>query len=187
MAEHVFENQLEAFDGSESEVEIDGFTITARIQADQDHGPPWEEEDGHGPVSDWRSRESKRPGERVLCSDNSMRRYYDFEEAVKIACRDGWDAPPYGEGTAGERAHRAATADFEQMRRWCDNQWRYWGVVLSVSKKGIVLDSHAASLWGIGVDGDDSYLTECANEMIDEALEAGKTALASLVAKEVIS
>lgn len=143
-------------------------------------GPPWKEHDGHGPVSDW-TRRSKLPGERVLCDDRGFRRYYDWQEAVKIARRDGWDAPPFGVGTAGERAVRAAESDFQHLRGWCNDTWHWVGVVLSVSKAGIELDGYAASLWGIdaGEDGGE-YLTDVANELLDEAVKVGKARLESL-------
>lgn len=76
-------------DGDTSTVERDGYVVTATVVRDDDMGAPWENEDGHGPVSRWTSR-PKRPGERVLNVDRGSYRYYDFAEAVKIAKRDGW-------------------------------------------------------------------------------------------------
>lgn len=160
--------------------EIDGFTIQARLKYDDDAQAPWDREDGHGPVSEWTTRE-KAPGERVLCADRSSKRYYDFAEAVRIAKRDGWDAPPYGTGTAGERAARAAEADYQRLRDWCEDRWHYVGVVLSVSRNGVMLDNHAASLWGIEDDAGD-YLTECAEDMLDEAVRVGHAVLAKIAA-----
>lgn len=162
--------------------EIDGFTVTARIEHDNNAGTPWEREDGHGPVSDW-TRRDKLPGERVLNEDGGSKRYYHFEEAVKIAKRDGWDAPPYGTGTKSERAARAAEHDFQALRAWCNDEWSYCGIVLSVAKSGVTLDEHAASLWGIERNypgSDNAYLTEVANELLDEALDAAKKTLAKL-------
>ena len=102
----------------------DGFTLKLTAEHDSDHGAPWEECDGHGPVSEWSQRD-KRPGERVLCSDRHSKRFYDFAEAVRIAKRDGWDAPPYKTGTKGEQAVRAVEADFEYLQDWCENRWGY--------------------------------------------------------------
>lgn len=160
--------------GDEIETKVGKLTVKARIEYDEDMGPPWKEHDGHGPVSEWTSR-SKRPGERVLCGDFHVR-FYDVQEAIKIARRDGWDAEPFGTGTAGERAARAVEADYQRLRAWCYGDWRYVGVVLSVSKGGIVLDNYAASLWGIESDSGE-YLTEVANELLPEALEAAQRAL----------
>lgn len=155
---------------------IDGIKVTARVEHDGDMGPPWEEDDGHGPVSEW-TRRAKHPGEMVLAEDRGHKRFYDFAEAVKIARRDGWDAPPYG-GTPGQKAHRAAMADFENLRAWCNDEWHWCGVVLSVSIESddgddIELSGHAASLWGIESNGGD-YLIEVANELVDEALDVAK-------------
>ncbi|WP_239482854.1 hypothetical protein [Paraburkholderia sp. C35] len=78
-------------DGDIEEWVIDGRTYRVRInvQDDIDHGAPWEEHDGHGPVSDWTTRD-KRPGERVLSSDRGIKRFYDVQEANRIAEQDGW-------------------------------------------------------------------------------------------------
>ena len=75
--------------------EYKGRMFSVEIESDDDYGAPWEECDGHGPVSDWTTR-AKRAGEMVLCSDNrgSFRRYYDVQEACKIAKRDGWGFMP---------------------------------------------------------------------------------------------
>ena len=74
--------------------EHDGFDFKVYIEDDQDSGTPWDREDGHGPVSDWTTRD-KQAGELVLHSGRSHKRYYDFAEACKIARRDGWGFMPY--------------------------------------------------------------------------------------------
>lgn len=66
---------------------------------------------------------------------------------------------------------------------WFGNDWFYCGVVLSVSKNGVVLDDHAGSLWGIECnypESNNSYLTEVANELLPEALETAETILHAL-------
>jgi len=160
--------------------ELDGFIVTARVERDDDMREPWKEHDGHGPVSDWTSRD-KRPGERVLTNQYS-KRYYDYAEAIKIAKRDGWDAPPYSEGTPGERAVRAVEADFKHLQDWCNDEWCWCSVILSVSKSGVTLDKYAASLGGIE-STDRSYLTEVANELLDEAVVQGKSILSHLCSR----
>lgn len=151
-------------DGDSITASVKGYDVTARIVRDEDMGPPWKEHDGHGPVSDWTSR-AKRAGELVLNEDRGSRRYYDFAEAVKIAKRDGW-----GPGAP----HEAARKDFEAMRAWCNDEWWWVGIVLSVSRNGVELSDHAASLWGIDANhpqGNNDYLTEIANELLPEALK----------------
>lgn len=162
--------------------EVDGFTVTATIHHDPDT-KPWHH-DGHGPVTKWVSR-AKRPGERILASDHtSHHRYYDFSAAVAIARRDGWDAEPYGQGTPGQRAERAAEADYRSLKAWCDDEWFFCGVALQVSRNGIRLtDKYAASLWGIDCNhpnGNNAYLTDVANDLLDEALDEARRSLAAL-------
>lgn len=70
--------------------EAEGRTFLVRVHRDDDMGPPWEEHDGHGPVTGWERRKDKLPGELVLCEDRGSRRFYDFQEACRIARRDGW-------------------------------------------------------------------------------------------------
>ncbi|MEO5342210.1 MAG: hypothetical protein H7842_02530 [Gammaproteobacteria bacterium SHHR-1] len=68
---------------------------------------------------------------------------------------------------------------------WENDDWFYCGVVLSVSVAGVVLDKHAASLWGIECNypgSDNSYLSDVANELLDEALEAGRQVLETVKA-----
>ena len=166
--------------GETQTIKVGKFEVTATIHHDGDHGAPWEEEDGHGEVSEWTARD-KRPGERVLISDRQSKRFYDFAGAVELAKRDGWDTPPYGTGTKGERAARAAEADYRNLKAWADNEWYYVGIVLSVSCKGITLAEHGASLWGIESSAGD-YLTETANDLLPEALRAAAAAKKALAA-----
>ena len=166
-----------------AECEAHGFTFRAAMEYDHYHGAPWQEEDRHGPVSDW-VRRDKRAGELVLCEDSGSYRYYDFQEASKIAKRDGWDTAPFGQGTRGERAARAAMADYDRLRKWCGDQWHYCGVVVVTAyREDIALGS--ASLWGIESDAGD-YLLEVANELLPEALEEARERVARL-AKEPAS
>ncbi len=156
------------------------FTLTARIHHDTDHGAPWDEEDGHGPVSDWRCADSKQAGELVLHTNHSKARFYDYAEACRIALRDGWDAAPYNEyksETPRQQAAKAALADYNRLRQWCGDQWSYVGVMVECSQDDIQLGE--ASLWGIESDCDD-YLAEVANELCDEALEEAREAIARL-------
>ena len=63
------------------------------------------------------------------------------------------------------------------MAAWKKDEWFYCGVILSVAIEGLVLDVHAASLWGIEAnypDSDNAYLSEVANELLPEAVEAAK-------------
>lgn len=144
---------------------------TFRLEVDQDEciGPPWKESDGHGPVSEWTCRD-KRPGEWVLCKDGRSKRYYDFAEAMRIAKKDCWDAKPYGVGSKGEQAYRAVKEDFEYLRGWCNDQWTY--AVLHVTLLGEdgewQSDSHLGGVeWYYTVS---DYIMGTAKELADELL-----------------
>lgn len=153
-------------------IERDGRGFEVSIYSDDDAGEPWSREDGHGPVSDW-ERRSKAPGEVILASDRGDRhRFYDMQDAVAIALRDGW-------GSAGDegmsrkaKAAKAAREDFERLRAWCRDDWHYVGVVVrpACDKCGEVHgDDYTYAVWGIESDSGD-YLDEVANELIDECL-----------------
>ena len=159
------------YDGGETIALEKGYSAIVKIMRDEDGGEPWKNEDGHGPVSEF-ERRSKRPGELVLNEDRDWKRFYDFAEAVKIARRDGWDTKPYNTGTAGERAHRAAMADYENLRGWCNDEWHYIGVIVTVYRHGAEIASD--SLWGIEDYTD--YWQEVARDMITGAVDGDITA-----------
>lgn len=79
---------------------VDGRIFRISIIADDTAGTPWENEDGHGPVSDFTQR-PKRPGELYVSGifqrNRPWARFYDFQEACKIARRDGWGVSPHSE------------------------------------------------------------------------------------------
>lgn len=155
-------------------------TAVVAIVRDDDMSAPWEER-GDGLVSDW-TRRDKMPGELVLASDRGFKRFYDFAEACRIALREGWNAEPYyipGE-TKRQRAAKAARADFERSRRWCNDDWHWVGVCLfELPRDGV--ERHAqyiadaapfgilnhAALWGIESDSP-AYHAEVARDLISE-------------------
>ena len=88
------------------------------------------------------------------------------------------DAGFIGSGTGFRDRFAKAQAKAERvMAAWKNDEWYYCGVILSVAIDGLVLDDHAASLWGIEAnypDSDNAYLTEVANDLLSEALETAK-------------
>ena len=63
---------------------------------------------------------------------------------------------------------------------WKQDQWNFFGLILSVAKNGVVLDQHAASLWGIEgnlPNTDNTYFSEVFDDLEDEALERGAEVL----------
>jgi hypothetical protein len=158
-------------------IEVDGYRFMVGIDHDQDMGAPWDEHDGHGPVSEWTSRD-KRPGEVKVNSERGSYRYYDLAEANRIAKRDGWGlaekdkaelAKQLGrEPTRGEIRAAAVRKDLDYIEGWCNDswQWQWVRVVLVVGEDDEEDTSFEDSLGGI--DGsDDDYIEECARDMID--------------------
>jgi hypothetical protein len=154
--------------------ELNGATYAAKLERDDWHGAPWDEECGHGDVTGWETRD-KRPGEMILSEDRRAKRFYDFAGAVKLAKRDGWNAKPYdvpGE-TKGQRAHKAAMADFNRLRAWCNDDWCYVGVIVATVCPCCdeVQEDNTQSLWGIESDAGE-YLFEVAQELAEELAPA---------------
>ena len=150
-----------------------GYTFRVEILTDENDSP-WEQEDGHGPVTGW-TRRDKLPGEWVLCSDRFSKRYYNFQEAMQTAKIDRWDAPPYGVGTKGEQALRAVTADYEWLRRWCAGDWYYVTLRVTLMKEdedgGLVKTDLDDYLGAVEYDYRQSgFWMECAKEMADDLI-----------------
>lgn len=171
-----------------------GYKFTFKSEPDQDHGPPWEDNEGCGIVSGWLDRDTKRPGERVLHTDGGQCRFYDWQATMKKARADGWGIrwdgttewqrirgsrkglPEikkftefewrlwYAGLTRGEKALLAAEDDFVRMRGWCNDQWSYIGIIVTHVRTGWV-----ESLWGIESDCE-SYHCEVAEELADEII-----------------
>ena len=95
------------------------------------------------------------------------------------------DAPGFiGPGSGWrDRFEAAQVRATDIMRAWHNDEWFYCGIILSVSIEEIVLDTHAASLWGIEANypsSDNSYLTETATELLSDALTIGRATVARL-------
>lgn len=117
--------------------------------------------------------------------------------------RDEGFWPSKNPDDCGYIGENPATSYDDQMKRakeimeaWKDDEWFYCGIVLSVSKNGVMLEKHAASCWGIecnypinpnetreNMPGSfpNYYLNEVANDLLSEALEVGKTTLKKLI------
>ena len=154
----------------------DGWYVEFESEYDQDHGEPWKNECGHGPVTDW-VRRDKHSGERVLCSDCSAKCYYDFAEAMKIAKHDGWGLN-LGElakltkrlghtPTKGQITEAAVEHDFQHLRDWCEDRWHYIGVIVTLFNEDDE-EQDERSLWGVEDSGD--YYQTVASELADELI-----------------
>jgi hypothetical protein len=163
--------------------EHEGFTIVATLHADDDQDPPWEREDGHGPVY---TTKHPKAGWRRLTYEADPTYYYDYEGALALAMRDHWG--PRGGDRPGlsreDNAKLAVEEDYEALRAWCEDEWRYYGVAVTVSKAGVQLTGeYDHAVWGIEGNypgGDNSYFPEVANQLAEEALDAAKETLKTL-------
>ena len=98
---------------------------------------------------------------------------------------DPQDAGFIGAGKTDADLDTAKARAKAVMDAWEADAWFYCGIVLTVRRAGVVLDDHAASLWGIEAnypESDNAYLAEVADELLPEALEAARSALARLCA-----
>ena len=145
------------------QIEISGLKFRIEYERDNDMGAPWKEYGGHRPVSGWENR-NKKPSELVLNEDGRSKRFYDFQEAVKIALRDGWDAKPYNTGneTKRQQAAKAARADFEHLRAWCADEWHWCGVIVKLLDD----DGEDEACGGYASD-DEEYLASEARNMAE--------------------
>lgn len=176
----IFSEKFDSYvcEGETIEAIRNGIKFVATIHNDSDHGAPWDECDGHGPVSDW-TRRDKAPGELILCSDRGSKRFYDFAAACKIARLDGWGCKPYSiEGEAArQKAARAARHDYEVLRAWCNDEWTYCGIaVQAFDANGEELTGeYDFALWDIEMNypkSENAYLSEVAEDLAQEILRS---------------
>jgi hypothetical protein len=118
-----------------------------------------------------------------------MQTFKPFDRFVCIGDSRSVDVGPLRVVATIHADHDTTPEDFEHfggtdhVDAWSRGEWFYCGIVLSVWCDEVCLTDHAASLWAIEAnypDSDHSYLTECANELIDEAVREGQTILARL-------
>lgn len=97
------------------------------------------------------------------------------------------DAGFIGAGNGWRERFDVAQARAEAvMEAWRKDEWFYCGIVLCVAVDGIILDDHAASLWGLEAnfpDSDNAYLTEVAHDLLPETMDAAIAARARLCAR----
>ncbi len=115
-------------------------------------------------------------GDKITCEVDG------FE--VRATIEDDHDTRPQDNGFDPDDKDYGA-----ENRKICDawsrDEWHYSGVVLSVWRAGVCLTDHGASLWAVERNfpgADNTYLRTVANEMLAEALDAGKATLAKLCA-----
>jgi hypothetical protein len=156
--------------------ELGAYTFRVEFRDDDNYRPePWTDGDGYGIISDWRKRDdwrgnvSKAPGERVLCEDGRQARFYDVAATMKKARAEGWGCGEHKHATDREACACAVERDYEHWRRYCEGQWNYVGVVVTLLDDDDEPTDETESLWGIESDCTD-YLTDMAHELAREIL-----------------
>ena len=114
-----------------------------------------------------------------------MQTFKPFDRFVCVGDSRSVDVGPLRVVATIHADHDSSPYDYnaEYREEWERGDWFYCGIVLSVYCDDVCLTDHAASLWGLEAnypDSDHSYLTECANELIDEAVRECQTILARL-------
>jgi hypothetical protein len=150
----------------DDQLTLNGHSFSVRIEHDQDSGPPWEEQDTLGEVTEWEKR-TKHPHERILSreyrrNDLADCHFYDFAGAVRKARSEGFKGPA---------AQQAAEREFDYLRRWCIGEWSYVGIVVTLLDAQGEETDQSASLWGIESDQDDIHnevALELAHEIIND-------------------
>jgi hypothetical protein len=161
-------------------VERDGFRFRVNFPADTDHEAPWDDGDGRGIVSDWTSRD-KHPGEVTLFTDrHGSKRYFDWSGTIAKAKLEGWGLgdekhaaleaklgqPP----TRGQIIEASVRSEFDNFRKWLNDEWQYVGIVITHIPAGDDEESapndYTHAVWGFD-DSDDSYLSDEVDGMID--------------------
>lgn len=152
-----------------------GVQFTRATERDDDGSPPWSRADGHGVVTEWIRPDQAPEGARELCREHGTARYYDWRASLEIARRDKWGLSDqdrrrlevkYGRELTAEEVTRAAVEqDYQFLRGWCQDDWEYVGVAVTVDGTGL-----RASLWGIESIAE-SYIEEVARELADQILD----------------
>lgn len=152
-----------------------GVSFSLTTEPDDDADAPWDREDGHGPV---RYARNKAAGDLFLHHGWRADRFYGYAEACRLALKDGWGYGGKGVAewqatglTKRQIAANAARADFERMRAWCNDEWYYCGVIVTMldGNDEPMGTEFSASLWGIESDSDD-YIKEVGAELADDFL-----------------
>jgi len=148
-------------------LQVNGLSFRVEVHHDEAMREPWKSHDFHGVVSEW-TRRDKLPGERVLASDRESKRYYNVQESMEIALRDGWGCENPEGKTKRQIAAEAVEMDFQRLRAWCNDEW-YWCYVTVqlLGKDGSTIPGFCASLGGIESDSED-YIQETARELAEE-------------------
>lgn len=156
-----------------------GITFLVTLEDDDCHAPPWVENDGHGEVTGWQRADYMNPprGYWRLNWDRGSERLYNWRESLAIAKRDSWGLAPDAYAGLAKRLGREPTGrdirkeavrrDFEYLRAWCNDDWRYIGVIVEAlgQPAGEVIASDA--IWGVP-SCDEDHIEALARDMAED-------------------
>lgn len=169
-------------DGESIETEPDenGVFYRATIEHDDCMGLPWEEHDGHGIVRlvSYYDREDKHSGERLLYRGdrNEYTAWYDWAATIKKAKKDGWGCSKHEHKTKGEKAACAVQQDFDYLEAFLNDRWHWVSSTVQAYKTCEMGEEHPipdkfSCLGGMDSLNEGDYLTEVANELLEELKE----------------
>jgi hypothetical protein len=112
--------------------------------------------------------------------------YLDDDTASPPERGDGfWPSQnPNDTGYVSENFDEAMTRAKEVLKAWETGEWHYYGVAVTVSKKGIpLIGKYIHALWGIEGNypgSNNDYLVEVANDILPEAIRTAKDTIKNL-------
>lgn len=151
---NIMPSRYEAYDGEEVTDLPNGWKLKVEFLHDSDHEPPWESCDGTGVIE---GNPRYGLGDEYKEWALGDYRYFDWKATLPIAIKEGWDAPPYHTGTKHEQAMRAMRSTYDYLRRWCNDQWWYVGMTVTLLDEDDTI-LREDSCWGYESDSMD-YLT----------------------------
>lgn len=140
----VLPSRYDACEGEQRNELPNGWYYVVKFQYDDTHETPWDWDDCHGVVIPLRGRCSLEDWQLDWTMGDCDGWLYDRDASLAKAIKEGWNAPPYHEPGG---AMRAVKADFDYLRRWCNDDWRYVGLIVELyDEDERLIDEH--SCWG---------------------------------------
>lgn len=124
-------------------IQAHGLTFKLSIEQDEASSNPWEDCDDFGVVRKASANRctgfiDKSPGERILSTGDygCYSWVYDWNATLVKAKREAWglsDRPANWDGlTKKQRTELAVQRDFDFLRAWCDSEWVWACVCLTL-------------------------------------------------------
>lgn len=101
--------------------------------------------------------------------------------------KDGFEITARVEFDKHSRPEDSEGYSRREVAKWRNDEWFFCGIVLSVSRNGVLLNDHAASLWAIECNfpsrrkNPNLYLSEVAQELESEALADAEKQVARIL------